>query len=117
MVGRIDGGAISSDGGSLLLADVKAPTRIIERIAERFVDQRNPELIEHAVLELIGQWVLDLALGYEHLNGVRRLSASVSAGSGVSVARSDAMTATHAKPRRHARPRRLDAGPRSLGAN
>ena len=58
MVGRFDGGAISSDGGALLLSEVEAKTLIIERFAQQFVDHRNSELIEHRVRELIGQRVL-----------------------------------------------------------
>jgi hypothetical protein len=73
VVGRFDGGAISSDGGALLLGEVEAKTRIIKRFAQQFVDHRNPELIEHTVRELIGQRVLALALGYEDLNDHDRL--------------------------------------------
>jgi hypothetical protein len=73
VVGRFDGGTISSDGGVMLLSEVEAKTRIIERLAEQFVDHRDPELIEHTVRELIGQRVLALALGYEDLNDHDRL--------------------------------------------
>ena len=68
VVGRFDGGAISSDGGALLLGEVEARTQIIARLAEQFVDHRNPDLVEHSVRELIGQRVYALALGYEDLN-------------------------------------------------
>ena len=73
VVGRFDGGAISSDGGVLLLSEVEAKTRIVARFAEQFVDYRNPELIEHTVRDLVGQRVLALALGYEDLNDHDRL--------------------------------------------
>jgi hypothetical protein len=73
VVGRFDGGAISSDGGALLLREVEARTRIIARLAEQFVDYRNPVLIEHSVRELVAQRVLALALGYEDLNDHDRL--------------------------------------------
>ena len=73
VVGRFDGGTISSDGGVMLLSEVEAKTRIIERLAEQFVDHRNPELIEHTVRELIGQRVFALAPGYEDLNDHDRL--------------------------------------------
>ena len=68
VVGRFDGGAISSDGGALLLREVERRTRIIERLAAQFLDHRNADLIEHNVRELIGQRVYGLALGYEDLN-------------------------------------------------
>jgi hypothetical protein len=73
VVGRFDGGAISSDGGVMLLSEVEAKTRIVERLAEQFVDYRNPKLIEHSVRELVGQRILALALGYEDLNDHDRL--------------------------------------------
>jgi hypothetical protein len=73
VVGRFDGGAISSDGGALLLSEVEAKTRIVARLAEQFVDHRDPDLIEHSVRELIGQRVFGLALGYEDLNDHDRL--------------------------------------------
>ena len=73
VVGRFDGGTISSDGGVMLLSEVEAKTRIIERLAEQFVDHRDPELIEHTVRELIGQRVFALAPGYEDLNDHDRL--------------------------------------------
>jgi len=62
------GGAISSDGGGLLLREVEKRTGIIARFAECFRDHRDPERIEHTVRELVGQRVYGLALGYEDLN-------------------------------------------------
>ena len=73
VVGKFDGGMISSDGGGLLLGEVEARTRIIERLAQQFVDHRDPEAIEHTVKDLVGQRVLALALGYEDLNDHDRL--------------------------------------------
>jgi hypothetical protein len=55
------------------LSEVKAKVRIIERLAQQFVDHRYPELIEHSVRELIGQRVLALALAHEDLNDHDRL--------------------------------------------
>ena len=73
VVGKFDGGNISSDGGGLLLAEVEARTGIIARLAEQFTDHRDPEAIEHSVRELVAQRVLGLALGYEDLNDHDRL--------------------------------------------
>ena len=73
VVGRFDGGMISSDGGGLLLTEVEAKTRIVERLAQQFVDQRDPEAIEHSVRDLVGQRVYGLVLGYEDLNDHNRL--------------------------------------------
>lgn len=63
-----NGGAITSDGGGLLLREVEKRTGIIERFAGCFVDHRDPERIEHTVKELVGQRVYGIALGYEDLN-------------------------------------------------
>lgn len=73
MVAAFDGGLISSDGGGLLLREVEAQTRIVARLAEQFTDYRDPEAIEHSVLDLVGQRVFALALGYEDLNDHDRL--------------------------------------------
>ncbi len=68
VLGIFDGGAITSDGGGLLLREVELKTRIIERFAGCFTDHRDPERIEHGVGELVAQRVHGLALGYEDLN-------------------------------------------------
>lgn len=73
VVGNFDGGAISSDGGGLLLGEVEAHTGILARLAAQFIDYRDPELIEHSVRELLAQRVYGLALGYEDLNDHDRL--------------------------------------------
>ncbi len=67
VVGRFDGGAISSDGGGILLREVEARTGIIRQFAACFTDHRAPHLIEHTVEELVAQRVYGLALGYEDL--------------------------------------------------
>src|SRR4051794_29330235 len=63
-----DGGAISSDGGALLLRETERLTGIIRQFAACFTDHRDPDLIEHSVEELLAQRVYGLALGYEDLN-------------------------------------------------
>ncbi len=68
VVGRFDGGKISSDSGGLLLREVEQRTHILKRLAGCFVDYRNPDLIEHPLESLIKQRVMGLALGYEDLN-------------------------------------------------
>jgi hypothetical protein len=73
VVARFDGGHISSDGGALLLREVDTRTRIMARMAERFTDYRDPELIEQSVETLVAQRVLGLALGYPDLNDHDRL--------------------------------------------
>jgi hypothetical protein len=68
VVARFDGGAISSDGGALLLRECEAATKIIAQFARCFVDRRDPALIEHTVEQLVAQRTYGLALGYEDLN-------------------------------------------------
>jgi hypothetical protein len=73
VVARFDGGAISTDGGALLLREVEAKTGLLAAVAEQFTDHRDPELIEHTVGELVSQRILGLALGYADLNDHDRL--------------------------------------------
>ena len=68
VVGRFDGGAITSDAGGLLLREVEKRTGIIERFAACFRDYRKGKQVEHTVKELVAQRVYALALGYEDLN-------------------------------------------------
>lgn len=68
VVARFDGGAITSEGGGLLLREVEKRTGIIEQFSGCFTDHRSAALIEHSVRELVGQRVYGLALGYEDLN-------------------------------------------------
>jgi hypothetical protein len=65
---QFDGGAISSDGGGLLLGQVERCTGILRQFAACFTDHRDPDLIEHTLEQLIAQRVYGLALGYEDLN-------------------------------------------------
>lgn len=68
VIGGFDGGAISSDAGGLLLREVEQATGIIRGFAECFTDYRNPTYIEHSVLDLVGQRIYGVCLGYEDLN-------------------------------------------------
>lgn len=73
VIGRFDGGAISSDGGAVLVREVDKRTGITERLARCFRDYRNPDRIEHDLESLLKQRVLGIALGYEDLNDHDRL--------------------------------------------
>jgi hypothetical protein len=72
---QFDGGAISSDGGGLLLREVEKRVGILQQFAACFTDYRNADLIEHTVQELVAQRVYGLALGYEDLNDHEELRA------------------------------------------
>lgn len=65
---RFDGGRVSSDGGGVLLREVERRFGFIEKLAGCFTDHRDPEQIEHTLLELLKQRVFGLCLGYEDLN-------------------------------------------------
>jgi len=67
IVGRFDGGTISSDAGGLLLRECERATGIVRQFARCFTDHRDPEQIEHTAEELVAQRVYALALGYEDL--------------------------------------------------
>src|SRR5438309_8748176 len=75
VIGRFDGGQITSDGGSLLLREVEGRTGILRRLAGCFTDHRALDRIEHSVEELIAQRIYALALGYEDVNDHEQLRA------------------------------------------
>jgi hypothetical protein len=68
VVGSFDGGKVTSDAGGLLLREVEQAFGFLQQFAACFTDHRDPELIEHSVLELVKQRVYGLCLGYEDLN-------------------------------------------------
>ena len=76
LVWRFDWGDITSDAGALLLKKLEEKTTIVrmrfqlmrQRFAACFEDYRSPNQIEHPLLDLLGQRVFGLALGYEDLN-------------------------------------------------
>jgi hypothetical protein len=74
---RVDfeGGLLSSDGGSILLAEAERRRQILRRFAACFVDHRSPERVEHSVASLVSQRVFGLALGYEDVNDHEQLRA------------------------------------------
>ena len=75
VVGRFDGGRLTTDGGVLLLREVDRRFRVTSRLAACFRDHRDPRRIEHRLETLVAQRVLALAAGYEDLNDHDRLRA------------------------------------------
>jgi len=73
IVTRFDGGAISSDGGAFLLRQTDQRLNLLPRLAECFLDGRNPEQVEHSILEMLSQRIYGLALGYEDINDHEQL--------------------------------------------
>src|SRR5438876_10724878 len=66
--GQFDGGAITTEGGGLLLREVEKRIGMVRQFAACFRDYRKVDLIEHTVEELVAQRIYGLALGYEDLN-------------------------------------------------
>lgn len=73
VVARFDGGTMTTDGGGLLLRETDRRLNLLPRVAECFLDGRNPVLVEHSVEQLVSQRVYGLALGYEDLNDHEQL--------------------------------------------
>jgi hypothetical protein len=67
------GGALSSDGGVLLIRQVDANLGLTPSLAQCFYDQRNQVFVDHSVQQLLAQRIYGLALGYEDLNDHERL--------------------------------------------
>jgi hypothetical protein len=68
VIGKFDGGNITSDAGGILLRETEKKTDIVHQFAQCFRDLRDPNRIEHSVEELVSQRVYGLGLGYEDLN-------------------------------------------------
>lgn len=73
VVAEFHGGAISSDGGALLLRETDRRIQLLERFSQCFLDGRNPALVEHRIEQMLAQRVYGLALGYEDLNDPEQL--------------------------------------------
>jgi hypothetical protein len=67
LVGAFDGGAISSNGGVVLLAAADRRIGLSRRLADCFKDHRSPDRIEHGLADLLRQRIFAQALGHEDL--------------------------------------------------
>lgn len=63
-----DGGKITSDAGGVLLRELETKCNFVGQFARCFTDHRDPDRIEHAVVDLLKQRIFGLCLGYEDLN-------------------------------------------------
>jgi hypothetical protein len=68
VVAGFDGGAMTSDGGGLLLRHTDRAVGLIERVAACFQDGREQDQVVHTLPALIGQRIVGIALGYEDVN-------------------------------------------------
>ena len=73
VVARFDGGTISSDGGAFLLRQTDQRLNLLPRLAECFLDGRNPDQVKHSIQEMLSQRIYGLALGYEDINDHEQL--------------------------------------------
>lgn len=65
---NFQGGAISSDGGLMLLRQVDRKIGLSAEVAAALHDPRDPDLIKHSLRSLIAQRLYGLCCGYEDLN-------------------------------------------------
>ena len=63
VVAAFDGGKVTSDAGGLLLRQVDGLFGFTEQFARCFTDHRDPDLIEHPLLDLLRQRIFGLCLG------------------------------------------------------
>jgi len=70
---NFQGGAISSDGGLVLLRQLDQRLGLSKAVAQVLHDPRDPDRITHSLRDLIAQRLYGLCCGYEDLNDHDRL--------------------------------------------
>jgi len=68
VIGKFNGGTITSDGGGILLREVEKTTGIIRDFASCFTDYRDKKRTEHTVEQMVSQRIYGLCCGYDDLN-------------------------------------------------
>jgi hypothetical protein len=63
-----DGGALSTDGGLMLLRQVDQRIGLSKSVAKVMHDPRDPNRVQHSLHELVAQRLYGLCCGYEDLN-------------------------------------------------
>ena len=63
----------SSDGGAVLLKAADRRLGLIPRLAGALIDGRQSGKVRHSLVDLLGQRIHGLALGYEDANDAARL--------------------------------------------
>lgn len=92
--GRFDGGSMTSDAGVMLLGAADRKLGLMGAAARCIADPRNPERIQHSVLEMLRQRVYGLALGWEDLNDHSALRQDVAIQTAVGVDKATASAPT-----------------------
>jgi Transposase DDE domain group 1 len=67
-VGAFDGGAVTSNGGAVLLREADRAINLTPQVARCFRDGRDQDSVVHTIETLIAQRIHGQALGYEDLN-------------------------------------------------
>lgn len=65
---NFEGGALSSDGGLMLLRQTDRKIGLSDAVAAALHDPRNPDFIVHQLRDLVAQRLYALCCGYEDLN-------------------------------------------------
>ena len=73
IVGKFDGGLLSSDGGIVVLREVERRLRVADRMAACIEDPRAPDQITHTLAEIIRFRLMMIAAGYEDGNDASSL--------------------------------------------
>jgi len=68
-----EGGAISTDGGVMLLRQMDNKLKLSQAVARALHDDRDPGRITHSLRDLVAQRLYGLCCGYEDLNDHDRL--------------------------------------------
>jgi len=71
---RFDGGALSSDGGGLLLREIERKLGVADGLAGCLADRRDPARVRHSFAAMIRARVMAIACGYadcDDLDGLR----------------------------------------------
>jgi len=74
VVGRFDGGKISSDAGLVLVAQLDRLFGFTRRLAACLKDRRQPGKVRHALLDELRQRIYQIAAGYEDCNDADTLA-------------------------------------------
>jgi Transposase DDE domain group 1 len=63
VVAEFSGDRLTTEGGALLLREADRKIGLLRRVAECFTDTRQPERVEHPLVEMLAQRIYGLALG------------------------------------------------------
>ena len=75
---RFDGGAITSDGGALLLREAERHTGLLDDVSDQLGDARDGRRIDHSVKSMLRQRLgVDYILGFATNDRLKRISAAL----------------------------------------